>query len=59
MRLSRRLLCVVLLVATLGGCATQSEVRATCAQHRGMGAVNGNMVRKFVACKDGYYRTVR
>jgi hypothetical protein len=47
---------VVLLVS---GGATQAEVRAACAHHGGVSAATGNGVRKFVACRDGFYRTVR
>lgn len=58
MRRFRRIL-PLLLVLAFAGCATQDDVRAACAAHDGVRAVNGNAVRKFVTCTDGYYRTVR
>lgn len=46
-------------VALLTGCATQQEVRDACAEHGGVNAASGNAARKYVACRDGYFRVVR
>lgn len=47
------------LALVLCGCATQDDVRRACADHDGVNAVSGNGVRKYVACRDGFYRAVR
>lgn len=48
---------VLSLLAT--ACAEDAEVREACADHGGVSAVSGSSIRKFVACKDGDYKTVR
>jgi hypothetical protein len=55
----KRVICVALAGAFLGGCATDAEVRDTCANHGGVRAVSGNAMRRYVSCIDGYFRTVR
>lgn len=57
-RRTRALLALALAV-TLAGCATQDDVRSVCRDHGGVQAANGNAFRKFVSCRDGFYKTVR
>lgn len=41
------------------GRPTDHQVRQACASHEGVAVVNGNANRKYVTCRDGYFRTVR
>jgi hypothetical protein len=63
------LVIVALAALLLGGVAiavgdksratNDTQVRAACVDHRGVNAVSGNFARKYVACRDGYFKTVR
>lgn len=51
---------LLVLVATLAiSGASEHEVRAACAAHRGVAVVTGNASRKYVTCRDGHYEVVR
>lgn len=59
MRFSFACLVATVVAMLFTGCATESEVRTVCKPHNGVNAVSGNSVRKWVACKDGYFKVVR
>jgi hypothetical protein len=50
---------LVLVVVALFFGASTAEVRVACTHHGGVSSVNGNAVRKYVACRDGTFKTVR
>lgn len=57
--MKRRVVALLVFAVAVAGCASQSDVRDACDGHGGVNAVSGNAVRKYVACRDGFYRTVR
>lgn len=56
-------LLIVLAVLLLSSCSrhggSEAAVREACARHHGVAAVSGNGFRKYVACRDGYFKVVR